>query len=237
LTDAHFRQNPNGAAWGKFSTALLDYFRGFRCLPHCWLAAVLAPAAYTWRGGGAGGVSGTASGAFTLCGARRGNCWLDLGAKSGHVVQEFAPKRREARKRSKGFPEIPSGQASMVTVLLVIHIMAAFSMIVLILLQRSEGGALGMGGGGGGFVTGRAAANLLTKMTATLAAVFFATSLGLGIMGHRTGPVSAVGLPAQTAPASAPGENVPQSLPDISIRTQKPAAPSAPAVPALPQPK
>ncbi len=54
----------------------------------------------------------------------------------------------------------------MTTVLLVVHIMAAFSMIVLILLQRSEGGALGMGGGGGGFVTGRAAANLLTKITA-----------------------------------------------------------------------
>ncbi len=125
----------------------------------------------------------------------------------------------------------------MVTVLLVIHIMAAFSMIVLILLQRSEGGALGMGGGGGGFVSGRAAANLLTKMTGGLAAVFFVTSLSLGVLSHRAGPASAVGLPTQTAPASAPGEAAPAALPDISIRTQKPAAPAAPAAPALPQSK
>ena len=75
----------------------------------------------------------------------------------------------------------------MTTVLLVVHIMAAFSMIVLILLQRSEGGALGMGGGGGGFVTGRAAANFLTKITAGLAAIFFVTSLSLGVLSHRRG--------------------------------------------------
>ena len=82
--------------------------------------------------------------------------------------------------------------------------MAAFSMIVLILLQRSEGGALGMGGGGGGFVTGRAAANFLTKITAGLAAVFFVTSLSLGVLSHRPAPTSAVGGATQTAPAQAP---------------------------------
>ncbi len=73
----------------------------------------------------------------------------------------------------------------MVTVLLVIYILAAFSMIVIILLQRSEGGALGMGGGGGGFVTGRAAANFLTRLTTALAAVFFVTALVLGMYGHK----------------------------------------------------
>ncbi len=92
----------------------------------------------------------------------------------------------------------------MTTVLLVIHIMVAFSMIVLILLQRSEGGALGMGGGGGGFVSGRGAANLLTKITASLAAIFFTTSLLLGIFSHRQAATSAVGVPVQSAPASAP---------------------------------
>ena len=70
----------------------------------------------------------------------------------------------------------------MVTVLLVTYIVVAFSMIVLILLQRSEGGALGMGGGGGGFVTGRGAANLLTKVTAILAAIFFTAALALGVL-------------------------------------------------------
>ena len=43
----------------------------------------------------------------------------------------------------------------MTTILFAIYITAAVSMVVLILLQRSEGGALGIGGGGGGFVSGR----------------------------------------------------------------------------------
>jgi preprotein translocase subunit SecG len=131
----------------------------------------------------------------------------------------------------------------MTTLLLIIQIMAAFSMIVLILLQRSEGGALGMGGGGGGFVTGRGAANLLTRMTAILAAVFFVTSLTLGVFSHRQAPKSAVGVPdqGQGAPAQAPqGDNAPLpklSLPKQSTQTppaQNPA-PAAPAQPQLPQ--
>ena len=63
----------------------------------------------------------------------------------------------------------------MTTVLLVIHVMIAIALIAVVLLQRSEGGALGIGGGGGGFMTGRSAGNALTKTTAVLAAAFFAT--------------------------------------------------------------
>ena len=76
----------------------------------------------------------------------------------------------------------------MTTVLLVIHIMIAIALIAVVLLQRSEGGALGIGGGGGGFMTGRGAGNALTKTTAVLAAAFFATSLTLTIMARNTGP-------------------------------------------------
>ncbi len=127
----------------------------------------------------------------------------------------------------------------MTTILLVVHIMAAFSMIVLILLQRSEGGALGMGGGGGGFVSGRAAANFLTKVTAALAAIFFITSLSLGVLSHRTAPTSAVGAATQTAPAqgpiTGPGEAAPEKLPDITLPKQKSQSAPAPAVPATPQ--
>ena len=65
----------------------------------------------------------------------------------------------------------------MITVLLLIHVMVAVALVGVILLQRSEGGALGIGGGGGGFMTGRSAGNALTKTTAILAACFFATSL------------------------------------------------------------
>ncbi len=127
----------------------------------------------------------------------------------------------------------------MVKVLLVVYIMATFAMIVIILLQRSEGGALGMGGGGGGFVSGRGAANFLTKLTAVLGATFFITALALGIFSHRPAPTSAVGVPVQEAPASGPGESAPQSLPDIKLpklKTQAPPAQSpAPATPAQPQ--
>ena len=78
----------------------------------------------------------------------------------------------------------------MSTVLLLIHVMVAVALVGVILLQRSEGGALGIGGGGGGFMTGRSAGNALTKTTAILAACFFATSLVLSIIAsqHRTGP-------------------------------------------------
>ena len=74
----------------------------------------------------------------------------------------------------------------MTTVLLVIHIMIALALIAVVLLQRSEGGALGIGGGGGGFMTGRSAGNALTKTTAVLAAAFFATSLSLTLIARNT---------------------------------------------------
>jgi preprotein translocase subunit SecG len=68
----------------------------------------------------------------------------------------------------------------MITVLLVVHLLIAVGLVGVVLLQRSEGGALGIGGGGGGgFLTGRGTANLLTRATAILAAVFILTSLAL----------------------------------------------------------
>ena len=87
-------------------------------------------------------------------------------------------------------------------VLLVIHLMVAAALIGAVLLQHSEGGALGMGGGGGGLMTGRGTANLLTRATAVLAAAFFATSILLTILSRQTGPATSVfdQLPA-TAPA------------------------------------
>ena len=72
----------------------------------------------------------------------------------------------------------------MATVLLIIHIMIALALCGVVLLQRSEGGALGIGGGGG-FMSGRGAANFLTRATAGLAAAFFATSLLLSILATR----------------------------------------------------
>lgn len=65
-------------------------------------------------------------------------------------------------------------------VLLSIHLIVAIAMVVAILLQRSEGGALGIGGGQGGMMSARGAGDALTKTTKWLAIVFLANSLALG---------------------------------------------------------
>jgi preprotein translocase subunit SecG len=69
----------------------------------------------------------------------------------------------------------------METVLIVVHLMVVLALVGVVLMQRSEGGGLGIGGGSG-FMTARGAANALTRATAILAAVFFATSLLLSIL-------------------------------------------------------
>ena len=69
------------------------------------------------------------------------------------------------------------------TFILVVHVILAVCLVVVILMQRSEGGALGgLGGGMGGFMTGRSVGNMLTRMTAILATCFMVTSLTLAIM-------------------------------------------------------
>jgi preprotein translocase subunit SecG len=121
----------------------------------------------------------------------------------------------------------------MSTVLLLIHVMIALALVGVVLLQRSEGGALGIGGGGGGgFMTGRSAGNALTKTTAVLAACFFATSLALSILATQMKPASTI-LPSGQgglAPLQVPGAPAPATVP------QAPSAPSAPQAPQAPQP-
>ena len=70
----------------------------------------------------------------------------------------------------------------MENVLIVAYLLIVLALIAVILLQRSEGGALGIGGGGGGFMTARGSANLLTRTTAILATLFFLTAIGLTVL-------------------------------------------------------
>jgi preprotein translocase subunit SecG len=113
----------------------------------------------------------------------------------------------------------------MTTIILIIHFLIALALVGVILLQRSEGGALGIGGGGGGgggggfggLMSGRGTANLLTRTTAFLAVGFITTSLVLAILAsHRTAPTSILDRPAGEAVPAAPAE------------PEAPAAPSAP---------
>jgi preprotein translocase subunit SecG len=98
----------------------------------------------------------------------------------------------------------------MLILLLAVHILVAIALVGVVLLQKSEGGALGMGGGGmSGFMTGRSTSNLLTRATAILAAAFMTTSILLVVMHNR--------------------ERAPRSI-------LEQAAPALPAVPAVPPP-
>jgi preprotein translocase subunit SecG len=89
--------------------------------------------------------------------------------------------------------------------------MVVLAMIGLVLLQRSEGGALGIGGGSGAFLSGRGAGNVLTRSTGILAAVFFATSIGLALLARiESGPSDIFDqLPGQAAPAQPGAQQAP----------------------------
>lgn len=111
-------------------------------------------------------------------------------------------------------------------ILLIIHLFLAIALVGVILLQKSEGGALGIGGGGGmgGFLTARGAANLLTRTTAILATLFIVTSLALAIMASNkraAQPRSIVDPPGRSGPAT-PGTTAPAPAP------AQPATPPAP---------
>jgi preprotein translocase subunit SecG len=102
----------------------------------------------------------------------------------------------------------------MTTALLVLHLLIACALVGVVLLQRSEGGALGIGGGGGagGFLTGRGTANLLTRTTAALAAAFFTTSILLTLVAQSNAPKQSIldqGSAGTAAPAGAKAPQAP----------------------------
>ena len=72
----------------------------------------------------------------------------------------------------------------MTSVLITVHLLIALGLVVLILLQRSEGGALGIGGGSGGAFKSRGKGSGLTRLTAFLAAGFFSSSIALTMLAN-----------------------------------------------------
>jgi preprotein translocase subunit SecG len=143
----------------------------------------------------------------------------------------------------------------METVVIVIHLMVIVAMVAIVLLQRSEGGALGIGGGGS-FMTSRSQGNVLTRSTAILAAAFFATSIMLTIIARLDAPPSAIldAVPPSAVPAptdtttpgtgqgildtlegmSRPGQTAPTTIPDGTSIPTTPVVPPAPAEPQVP---
>tara|TARA_Y100001970_G_scaffold121348_1_gene150553 strand:+ start:4344 stop:4646 length:303 start_codon:yes stop_codon:yes gene_type:complete len=67
-------------------------------------------------------------------------------------------------------------------ILLIINIILAAILVVLVLMQKSEGGALGIGVSQDNFMFSRSAGNFLTKATAIIATLFIICSLALTIL-------------------------------------------------------
>lgn len=111
------------------------------------------------------------------------------------------------------------------TILLVAMILISVTLAGVILIQRSEGGALGMGGGPSGFMTARGAGNLLTVTTWWLAAAFFACAIGLTILGNVDRASRSI------VDADAVGELLAPTTP--SAPAADPTAPVRPAAPSL----
>ncbi|RZJ87298.1 MAG: preprotein translocase subunit SecG [Brevundimonas sp.] len=134
------------------------------------------------------------------------------------------------------------------TILLVAQILISIALAGVILLQRSEGGALGMGGGPSGFMTARGAGNLLTVTTWWLAAAFFTCAIALTVVGNMdrasqsvidadaVGALAAPSTSQQQAPAeTAPAPATPSGPSLDDLEASLPAA-SAPAPAPAPAP-
>ena len=90
------------------------------------------------------------------------------------------------------------------TVVIVIHLMVIVALVAVVLLQRSEGGALGMGGSDQ-FMTMRGQGNVLTRATTILGAIFFVTSMTMTVLARLNAPPTAIldtTPAAQTAPTT-----------------------------------
>ncbi|UFS67726.1 preprotein translocase subunit SecG [Paracoccus denitrificans] len=120
----------------------------------------------------------------------------------------------------------------MENIVLTVHLILAVLLIGVVLLQRSEGGGLGMGGGGGGVMTGRQAANALSRLTWIFAIGFIITSMTLTLIAAQNASsgsiVDQLNLGGtEQAPATA--------LPGIGDYTPPPGA-GQPVVPGAGQP-
>ena len=144
--------------------------------------------------------------------------------------------------------------------LLSLNIVVCLALIAVVLLQRSEGGALGGGGSPTGLITTRGAGDLLTRTTWVLFAMFLSLSLALTLLGGRERSSQAIinrlklqsvnpdSLPGRPpAPATAPGQTAPPPVqsaagpltapkPTVRIDGAAPAAPPSPGAFTAPAP-
>lgn len=114
----------------------------------------------------------------------------------------------------------------MENVLLVAYLLIVIALIAVILLQRSEGGGLGIGGNAGGLMTVRGSANLLTRTTGVLAALFFATAIGLTILAELDRGTDSI-LDQAAGPTGTQPSTVLDALSQMQGGTSSEAAPTS----------
>lgn len=114
----------------------------------------------------------------------------------------------------------------MQTALLILHVLIAASIIGLVLLQHGKGADMGaaFGSGSAGSLFGSSgSANFLSRSTAVLAALFFATSLGLAVLSMGSG---GKGVMLEKSPVQS--NEVPPAPGNTAPAANSEAAPAAP---------
>lgn len=117
--------------------------------------------------------------------------------------------------------------SSLFLFLTVVQALVTILLVVVILIQKSEGGGLGVGGSQAGFMSARGAADFMTRMTQVLGGLFVVLSIILAALAVKNSTAQSVddslNRAVPTAPASAPA--------DLLGKTAPGANPSAPAAP------
>ncbi len=109
--------------------------------------------------------------------------------------------------------------SSLITFVLVFHSIIAIALVATILMQRSEGGALGIGGGPGGLMSARGAGNFLTRATGWLAATFLGTSILLAVLANLANKPETIDtslVPTTVASEPVDAAEIPDALPETS---------------------
>ncbi|MGH8686655.1 MAG: preprotein translocase subunit SecG [Burkholderiales bacterium] len=123
--------------------------------------------------------------------------------------------------------------ASWINLIIVAHVLIALAIVGLVLLQHGKGADMGSGfgsGSSGSLFGASGSANFLSRATAVLATIFFATSLGLAYLAAERPRQSSTVMdaPKSSAPA-APASEIPK--PSVAPPAAGDAAPKAPDVP------
>jgi len=123
----------------------------------------------------------------------------------------------------------------MSTVLLIVQLIISIILTGLILIQRSEGGALGIGGGGGGgggFMSGRSATNSIQRMTAILGTLFILNCLALSIVFNKENQnISLIDDTQAIAPLTTTSDSGDETVPLVDETVTSEGEPGSPEEP------